>query len=52
MRVLVTGHLGFIGTLMTPMLHQAGHEVVGLDSDFYAASSFESQDSCCAQSPG
>ena len=30
MRVLVTGHLGYIGTVLTPMLVQAGHEVVGL----------------------
>ena len=40
MRILVTGHLGFIGTLMVPVLRHAGHEVVGLDSDFYAASTF------------
>ena len=30
MRVLVTGHLGYIGTVMVPMLLKAGHEVVGL----------------------
>src|SRR3984893_16226656 len=36
MRVLVTGHLGYIGTVLTPMLVQAGHEVVGLDSDLYS----------------
>ena len=35
MRVLVTGHKGYIGTVMTPMLLQAGHEVVGYDSDLY-----------------
>ena len=35
MRVLVTGHKGFIGTVLTPMLQQSGHEVVGLDSDLY-----------------
>src|ERR671936_1027739 len=40
MRVLVTGHLGYIGTVMVPMLLSAGHEVVGLDSDLYAACSF------------
>ena len=27
MRVLLTGHLGYIGSVMTPMLQQAGHEV-------------------------
>ncbi len=37
MRVLVTGHHGYIGTVLTPLLTQAGHEVVGLDSDLYAA---------------
>ena len=35
MRVLVTGHKGYIGTVMTPMLLKAGHEVVGFDSDLY-----------------
>jgi nucleoside-diphosphate-sugar epimerase len=35
MRVLLTGHKGYIGTVMTPMLLAAGHEVVGLDSDLY-----------------
>jgi nucleoside-diphosphate-sugar epimerase len=36
MRVLVTGHNGYIGTVMTPLLEQAGHEVVGLDFDLFA----------------
>lgn len=36
MKVLLTGHLGYIGTVMTPMLVAAGHEVVGCDSDLYA----------------
>jgi nucleoside-diphosphate-sugar epimerase len=40
MRVLVTGHLGYIGTILTPMLVRAGHEVVGLDSDLYARCTF------------
>jgi nucleoside-diphosphate-sugar epimerase len=40
MRVLVTGNLGYIGTIMTPMLVQSGHEVVGLDSDLYARCTF------------
>ncbi|MBN2366996.1 MAG: SDR family oxidoreductase, partial [Calditrichaeota bacterium] len=40
MRVLVTGHLGYIGTVMVPMLVQAGHEVVGMDSDLYERSNF------------
>ena len=40
MRVLVTGHLGYIGTVLTPMLRRAGHQVVGLDSDLYQRCSF------------
>jgi nucleoside-diphosphate-sugar epimerase len=40
MRVLVTGHLGYIGTVLTPMLIEAGHEVVGFDSDLYARCTF------------
>jgi nucleoside-diphosphate-sugar epimerase len=39
--VLVSGHLGYIGTVMTPMLLEAGHEVVGLDVDFYEKCTFE-----------
>jgi nucleoside-diphosphate-sugar epimerase len=35
MKVLVTGHHGYIGTVMVPMLLEAGHAVVGLDSDLY-----------------
>ena len=40
MRVLVTGHLGYIGTVMVPMLLKAGHEVVGLDSNLYENCTF------------
>jgi nucleoside-diphosphate-sugar epimerase len=35
MRVLVTGHNGYIGGAMVPLLRGAGHEVVGLDSDLF-----------------
>jgi nucleoside-diphosphate-sugar epimerase len=37
MRVLVTGNHGYIGSVLVPMLVAAGHEVVGLDSDFFAS---------------
>ena len=40
MRILVTGHNGYIGTVLTPMLMALGHNVVGLDSDFYARCTF------------
>ena len=35
MRVLVTGHDGYIGTILAPLVARAGHEVVGLDSALY-----------------
>jgi nucleoside-diphosphate-sugar epimerase len=40
MRVLVTGHKGYIGTIMVPMLQKAGQEVLGLDSDLYRNSTY------------
>ena len=40
MRVLVTGHKGYIGTVMVPMLLAAGHDVVGLDSDLFEQCTF------------
>lgn len=36
MRVLLTGHQGYLGTIMAPLLVAAGHEVVGLDSGLFA----------------
>lgn len=42
MKVLVTGHLGYIGTVMTPMLLAAGHDITGCDSDLYERCTFES----------
>lgn len=36
MRVMVTGHKGYVGTVMIPMLQAEGYEIVGLDSDLYA----------------
>ena len=40
MRILLTGHLGYIGTVLTPMLLAEGHEVVGLDADLYRRCTF------------
>ncbi|MFO1071423.1 MAG: SDR family oxidoreductase [Geminicoccaceae bacterium] len=36
MRVMVTGHRGYIGAVLVPLVQAAGHEVVGLDSGLYA----------------
>jgi nucleoside-diphosphate-sugar epimerase len=35
-RVLLTGHQGYLGTVMAPILTAAGHEVTGLDSGLFA----------------
>jgi nucleoside-diphosphate-sugar epimerase len=40
MRVLVTGHNGYIGTALVPMLQEADHEVVGLDNYLYEDCTF------------
>lgn len=40
MRILVTGHRGYIGVVLVPMLQAAGHRVVGLDSDLYRRCTF------------
>ncbi|HKJ31285.1 MAG TPA: SDR family oxidoreductase, partial [Balneolales bacterium] len=40
MKVLVTGHRGYIGTVLVPMLQNEGYVVVGLDSDLYRKCTF------------
>jgi nucleoside-diphosphate-sugar epimerase len=40
MRILLTGHKGYIGGVAGPMLLAAGHEVVGLDADLFAGCDF------------
>jgi len=40
MRILLTGHKGYIGAVAAPMLLAAGHEVVGLDADMFAGCDF------------
>jgi len=39
-RVLVTGHRGYIGAVLTRLLVEAGHDVIGLDSDLYRGCTF------------
>jgi nucleoside-diphosphate-sugar epimerase len=36
MRVLVTGHEGYLGSVLVPRLVDAGHQVVGLDTGLFA----------------
>jgi nucleoside-diphosphate-sugar epimerase len=40
MRILLTGHKGYIGAVAGPLLQAAGHEVVGMDTDLFAGCDF------------
>jgi nucleoside-diphosphate-sugar epimerase len=40
MKVLLTGHKGYIGAVAAPILRSAGHEVSGLDTDLFAGCDF------------
>lgn len=40
MRILLTGHKGYIGAVAVPMFLSAGHEVVGLDTDLFGGCDF------------
>ncbi len=47
MKVLVTGHDGYIGCVLVPMLQKHGHEVVGLDSGLFIGCEFEDPALAC-----
>jgi len=40
MKILVTGHLGYLGVEMTSRLLAQGHDVTGMDVDFFSACDF------------
>jgi len=40
MRILLTGHKGYIGAVAGPIFRTAGHEVIGLDTDLFAGCDF------------
>jgi nucleoside-diphosphate-sugar epimerase len=40
MRIAVTGHHGYIGSVLAPALRAEGHDVVGLDSFYYEGCDF------------
>jgi nucleoside-diphosphate-sugar epimerase len=43
MKILLTGHKGYIGAVAAPIVRSAGHEVVGLDTDLFAGCDFGAQ---------
>ena len=43
MRILLTGHDGYIGTVLAPLLRGAGHDLVGLDAGLFSACAFGPQ---------
>ena len=40
MRIVLTGHKGYIGSVAAPILRAAGHAVTGLDNDLFAGCDF------------
>ena len=40
MRVLMTGYDGYVGAVMVPILSSAGHEVIGLDNQYFDGCDF------------
>lgn len=50
MRVLVTGHKGYIGAIMVPMLQAEGYQVIGLDNDLFEGCIF-GNDAVCGAIP-
>ena len=46
MRALVTGHDGYVGRLLVPMLLARGHAVVGLDTLLYAGCALGPEQGC------
>ncbi len=49
MRVLVTGHNGYIGPVMLRVLQAAGHDCVGLDTDYFVGCEFEAAKAPCPE---
>lgn len=45
MKILLTGHHGYIGSVMGPFLEAAGHRVTGLDTCLYAGCTFGTEGS-------
>src|SRR5262245_10444048 len=47
MRVLLTGNIGCMGAVLAPMLVNAGHDVVEMDSDLYSRCTYSAGGELC-----
>jgi nucleoside-diphosphate-sugar epimerase len=45
-RVLMTGHKGYIGSVMVPMFQAEGYEIIGLDNDLFEGCIFGDSSIC------
>ena len=43
MKVLVTGHEGYIGSVLVPLLYSAGHSVIGVDTGYFRDQSLSNE---------
>src|SRR4051812_47633207 len=50
MKVLVTGHRGYIGSILTDLLVGKGHQVVGIDSELFEHCTFGDEAACSVPS--
>jgi nucleoside-diphosphate-sugar epimerase len=49
MKILLTGHKGYIGAVAGPLLRSAGHQVTGLDTDLFAGCDFGKESPAIAE---
>ena len=46
MRILLTGHKGYIGSILAPMLQKEGYDIIGFDNDLFDGCVFGDESIC------